>query len=133
MANNIHLQVLEPDAKVIDREGVTAVTVDTANGSLGLLPRRLDCVSGLVPGILVYRTETGEEGFVALDEGLLVKEGYEVRISVRQAVEGNDLASLQRTVEEEFCQHSEQEQQLRFALAKLETAVTRHLIEFSRE
>ena len=62
---------------------MTRIVAESAGGSFGLLPRRLDCVAALVPGILVYETPARGEVFVAVDEGVLVKSGRNVLVSVR--------------------------------------------------
>ena len=64
--------------------GVSRIVVETPEGSFGLLPRRLDCVAALTPGILIYETEAEGESYVAVDEGVLVKSGPDVRVSVRR-------------------------------------------------
>mgnify|MGYP001152456973 CR=1 FL=1 len=48
-------------------------------------------VAALEAGILMYETKTGGEVFVAIDEGILVKAGRDVLVSVRQALGGTDL------------------------------------------
>jgi len=49
-----------------------------ARASFGLLPRRLDCVAALAPGILIYEDEAEGEVYVAVDDGVLVKTGLDV-------------------------------------------------------
>lgn len=99
----------------------------------GILPRRLDGVAALVPGILVF--ETGERGeqIVAVDEGVLVKAGRDVMVSVRNAVGGNDLGQLRDTVEREFLNLGERERAVRSVLAKLETSFVRRMLELRHE
>jgi F-type H+-transporting ATPase subunit epsilon len=104
---------------------VARIVVETAQGSFGLLPRRLDCVAALVPGILSYESEAHGEVFVAVDEGVLVKTGPAVVISVRRALRGTDLARLRDTVEQEFLTLDAQEEAMRTAMARLETGFLR--------
>ena len=115
------LKVLLPFGVFAEAADVTHVVADTVAGSFGLLPHRLDCVAALVPGILVYTTEAHGEAFVAVDEGVLVKTGAEVRVSVRRAVRGTDLAELRASIEREFLNEDAQAQQVRQVMAKLET------------
>jgi F-type H+-transporting ATPase subunit epsilon len=86
-----------------------------------MLPHRLDCVAALAPGILTFETLSDGEVFIAVDEGVLVKTGLEVRVSVRRAMAGADLATLRDTVEREFLAQDEQARSLRKVMAKLET------------
>jgi F-type H+-transporting ATPase subunit epsilon len=62
---------------------VSRIVAETREGSFGLLPHRLDCVAALAPGILIYETEAEGEVYLAVDEGVLVKTGLDVLVSVR--------------------------------------------------
>ena len=88
------LKVLLPFQIFVDTTEVVRIVAETSAGSVGLLPNRLDCVAVLVPGILIYETPQGGEVFLAVDEGVLVKTGGSVRISVRRAIAGTDLEQL---------------------------------------
>ena len=121
------LKILLPE-RVVLRETVDAVVAEGANGSFGLLPRHIDFVAPLVPGILAYRRDE-EEAFVAVDEGVLVKCGDEVLVSVRDAVVGPDLESLEETVRTQFEERREEEKTMHSALAKLEAEVVRRFTE----
>ncbi|MGC9451357.1 MAG: F0F1 ATP synthase subunit epsilon [Oceanipulchritudo sp.] len=129
----MNLKVLLPFQIFAAKTGVTRIVAETLDGSLGLLPRRLDCVAALAPGILIYETETDGEVFVAVDEGVLVKTGPDVLVSVRRAVGGTDLAQLSETVEKEFLTLDVHEQNTRTVMAKLETGFLRRLATFQHE
>ncbi|MDY7015267.1 MAG: F0F1 ATP synthase subunit epsilon [Cyanobacteriota bacterium] len=124
----MNLKILLPTKILLDRE-VTKITAEAANGSFGLLPEHIDFVAALVPGILSYESDTGQETFLAVDEGILVKRGAEVFVSVRQAVGGTDLDSLQQTVEQAFKTLDERERKTRSAIAKLEVGIARGILE----
>jgi len=95
----MNLKVLLPFQVYAEQTGVTRIVAETREGSFGLLPHRLDCVAALVPGIFAYQTEAGSEVFVAVDEGVLVKTGADVLVSVRRAIGGTDLGQLHAAVE----------------------------------
>ncbi len=124
---SMHLKVLLPFEVFADKTGVSRILAETCAGSFGLLPHRLDCVAALTPGILIYETQADGEVFVAVDDGVLVKTGPEVLVSVRRAVRGTDLGQLRATVEREFLIRTEQEQNVRSVMAKLETGLLRRL------
>lgn len=84
------LKVLLPFQVFAEKTGVSRIVAETRDGSFGLLPHRLDCVAALTPGILIYQTEADGEVFLAVDEGILVKAGAEVLVSVRRASGGTD-------------------------------------------
>jgi F-type H+-transporting ATPase subunit epsilon len=98
----MRLKVLLPFRVFADKTDVTRIVAETRDGSFGLLPRRRDCVAALVPGILTYESEADGEVFIAVDEGVLVKIGDAVRVSVRRASGGADLASLRDAVQRDF-------------------------------
>ena len=124
----MHLKVMQPTNGLID-ERVTKVTAEGEEGSFCLLPQHVDWVAALVPGILSFELETGEEIFLAIDEGILVKQGATVWVSVRSAVRGADLETLHQTVQQQFRQLDEQERQARSTLARLETSFVREFME----
>lgn len=115
------LRILLPFRVFAEKTAVSRIVAETPDGSFGLLPHRLDCVAALTPGILIYETEAEGEVFVAVDEGVLVKAGAHVLVSVRRALAGSDLAPLREAVEKEFLILDEQERTMRSVMAKLET------------
>jgi F-type H+-transporting ATPase subunit epsilon len=121
------LKILLPFEVFAEKADVLRVVAETGEGSFGLLPQRLDCVAALVPSILTYETAADGEVFVAVDEGVLVKTGPDVLVSVRRAMGGADLGVLQDRVSHEFLSLDEQEKNVRTAVAKLEGNFVRRL------
>jgi len=126
----MNLKVLLPFRVFAVETSVSRIVAETQDGSFGVLPHRLDCVAALVPGILIYETESQGEVFVAVDEGVLVKTGPDVLVSVRRAVSGTDLAQLHDAVRHEFMALDRQEQSVRSVMAKLETGFLRRFADF---
>ncbi|WP_018914759.1 F0F1 ATP synthase subunit epsilon [Thiomonas sp. FB-6] len=116
-----------------DIAGVRRIVVDTPAGSFGLLPHRLDCVTALTPGLLLYETQEHDEVFLAVDEGVLVKTGPQVLVSVRRAMGGTDLAHLHARVEREYLTLDEDERSLREVSAKLENGFLHRFAEVQRD
>lgn len=129
----MHLKILLPYKIFADRQDVLRIVAVSHEGSFGLLPRRLDCVAPLSAGILVFETEAEGEVYIAVDEGVLVKTGTDVLVSVRNAIGGMGLGKLREAVEEEFLLLDEQEQKVRSVLAKMESGFIRRLAEFHHE
>ncbi len=123
----MNLKLLLPFKVFMQRTDVSRVIAQTREGSFGILPRRLDCVAALVPGILIFETPADGEVFVAVDEGVLVKTGPDLLVSVRRALAGTDLAQLRNAVEHEFLVLDQEEQSARQVMAKLETGFIRRL------
>jgi F-type H+-transporting ATPase subunit epsilon len=127
------LKVLLPYGVFTSLTDVVRIIVETPDGSCGLLPHRLDCVTALAPGILVYQCAGQAEAYAALDEGVLVKAGGEVLISVRNAVAGGDLAQLRAAVASDFRKRDAEEQQLRAELHRIESGFISHLAALHRD
>lgn len=132
LPNLIHLKVLLPFQIFIDQMGVSRVVAETREGSFGILPHRLDCIAALAPGIFTYEAEDGGEKFLAVDDGVLVKTGMDVLVSVRNAIAGSDLGQLRAAVDREFLTLNDQERNVRSAVAKMESGFVSRLVEFHR-
>lgn len=126
----MNLRILLPFQVFADKSGVKRIVAETREGSFGLLPLRQDCVTALSPGILVYETEAEGEVYIAVAEGVLVKTGPDVLVSVRRAMAGKDLGQLRESVEQEFLELDEDERNARSVMAKLETGFLRRFANF---
>jgi F-type H+-transporting ATPase subunit epsilon len=129
----MNLKVLLPFQVFAEKTGVSRIVAETCEGSFGLLPHRLDCVAALTPGILVYQTEAEGEAYLAVDEGILVKAGADVLVSVRRASGGTDLGQLHALVAKEFLTLDEREKSVRSVMTKLESGFLSRLAAFHHE
>ncbi len=130
---DMHLKILLPFQLFAEKSGVLRIVAESREGWFGLLPHRLDCIATLVPGILIYETETEGEVAVAVDAGVLVKTGRDVLVSVRRALGGKDLGQLRNLVEQEFLSLDAQELEVRTVMAKLESGFIRRFTRFQHE
>lgn len=128
--NSMTLKVLLPFRTFAEKTGVIRIVAETHAGSFGLLPRRRDCVAALPPGILSFETRAEGEVYLAVDQGVLVKTGSEVRVSARRAIAGTDLGQLRDAVEREFLTLDEHERNAHLAMARLETSFLRRFASF---
>lgn len=128
----MNLKLMTPTGIVLD-EAVSKVSAEAQNGSFTLLPNHIDFVASLVPGIFSFVPEGGSEEYFAVDEGVLIKQGKVVRVSVLDAVRGPDLAQLKRTVRERFTKREEQERKARAATARMEANFVRRFLEIKHD
>lgn len=128
LPGGMRLQVLLPTEVLVD-EATTKVIAEGENGAFCLLPRHIDFVAALVPGLLCFCDRDGNEGFAAIDEGILVKCGRDVSISTLNGVRGTNLAELETLVAERFLELDEHERKARTALARLEAGTLRGFLE----
>lgn len=131
-SDTMTLRVLLP-TEVLLEQPVSKVIAEAENGEFCLLPRHIDFVAALVPGVLSFYTEEGEERFAAVDHGILVKCGRDVSISTPQGVTGSDIAELQALIEERFLELDEHERKARSALARLEAGALRRFLDLRDE
>lgn len=127
------LKVLLPFQVFTEKANVLRIVAETLAGSMVFLPNRLDCVASLPAGILVIETEDQGETYVAIDEGVLVKAGHEVLVSVRNAIGGAELGKLREAVEQDFLTLDEHEESVRAVLARIESGFIRRLADFHHE
>ncbi|WP_420238316.1 F0F1 ATP synthase subunit epsilon [Telmatobacter bradus] len=126
----MNLRILLPFGVFTDKADVMRIVAETSDGSYGLLPNRLDCVAALMPGILSYEVKDRATVYVGIDQGVLVKAGANVTVSVRRAIGGADLGQLKDAVERDFLKLNEQERNVRAAVAKMESGLMGRLAEF---
>ena len=124
----MRLRILLPTHIIADT-AARKITAIGRHGSFTLLPRHVDFLAALVPGLLAYEPPDGEEAFAAVDGGLLVKYGRDVLISTRRAVVGADLSTLRHTIEQEFLAIDERERVTRGVMARLEADFIRRFLD----
>ena len=129
----MNLRILLPFGVFAEQSDVMRVVADTTDGSYGILPHRLDCVAALVPGILTYEAKDSGTVYVGIDQGVLVKAGAQVTVSVRRAIGGSDLGQLKDAVESDFLKLDEQERNVRNAVAKMESSLMGRMAEFEND
>ena len=128
--SNMDLKILLPYKVFAEIKNVERIIAETNEGSFGFLPQRLDCVAILVAGIFTYKTD--KEYYLAVDQGILVKAGSQVLVSVRNAVGGEELGQLADKVKNEFKNTDENEEKVRHLASKLESGFLSRLRKFEQ-
>jgi len=126
----LRLKVYAPSDIFLDRE-VKKVVAESPAGSFCILPRHIDYVTALTTGILSYLTPEDEEAFLALDEGVLVKQGNEVQVAAEWVI-GGELGELRRQIEHMMSDAGEREKKTRSSMARLEADFIRRFMEFGK-
>ncbi len=116
-------------SEILFEEQVDRIKAEAENGWFGLLPKHLDFVTALVPGVVTFRPHGKPEEYLAVDHGILVKCGADVSVSTRNAVRGSDLTQLKEEVERQFRAREAREKAARAYEARLEADLVRHLLE----
>ena len=102
------------------------------DGAFGMLPNHVDFVTALVPSVLIVTDADGAERFFGIDEGVLVKRGHAVEVAIRRGVQGEDLETLNDTVQATFVEMDEEERVARSALSRLEAGIVRRFGDLRR-
>ncbi len=129
----MNLKILLPFKIFVEKTKVMRIVAETQAGAFGILPHRLDCVAAIAPGILTYESAAEGEVYIAVDEGVLVKTGPVVMVSVRRALAGGDLSRLRDLVEQEFMALDAREKSVRSVMAKMEAGFLRRFAAFQHE
>lgn len=129
----MELKIFLLSSVFISLTNVSRLIVETTEGSVGLLARRLDCVMSLIPSVLIYGEDQADESYIAIDKGILIKTGSIVSISVRKAFKGTDLKHMQEEVQREFNQENDRDSNFYLAMRKLEGSFIRRVSEFHNE
>lgn len=117
--------------KMIVKERVAKVIAEDPDGFLGILPRHIDFATKIIPSILTYEDHQGE-GYIAVDEGILVKQGDAIALATRDAFEGRDLGKLHEMMQEQLESHREEEEQAGLETTKLELGIVKSFYDLSR-
>jgi F-type H+-transporting ATPase subunit epsilon len=126
------LKILLP-AEIFLSEEVTKVVAEAENGLFCLLPLHVDFTAALVPGVFSYSTAGGEDSYLAIDIGTLVKKGSDVLVSTRNAYRSPELGHLKEVIIAQFREIDEREKKARTAAARLEVDLLRRFIELRHE
>jgi len=126
----VKLKIFLPSELFLNEE-VSKVVGEGPSGSFCILPRHIDYVTALVPGILTYQTTRGEEQFLAVNKGILIKMGDQVLVSSRLAVKG-ELGQLQVEVKRMISKADKKEKMTQSACARLEANLVRRFVEFGK-
>ena len=124
-----HMEVaLHTPSRALFNGPVLRLNAVSSNGGFGILPNHVDFVTTLVPSVLVLTLNDSTERFFGIDEGLLIKQGHNVKMVVRRAVESDDLDSLTSTVADSFIDMEDEERIARTALSRLEANMVRRFV-----
>lgn len=130
----MRLRILLPSRVLLDRE-VEKVTAEAANGSFGMLPRHVDFVTSLEAGLVGFvpaeesADDAEQEIFVGVDQGILVKHGSRVQVSVRDATRPGRLGEVRRAAEERFAAMDEHLRKVRSSISRIEASFVRRFMD----
>lgn len=125
----MRLRITTPLEVVLDVADVTGLRAEDASGGFGVLPGHADFLTSLSIAVVSWTTTAGARQFCATRRGVFSVEGGEhVSIATREAVLGDDLATLHDAVLARFRADIEAERAERVGGAQLEMSAIRQIV-----
>ena len=129
----MHVQIFLPTEVFYQEKTISKIVAEGMEGYFTLLPRHIDYVSVLVPGIMTIEHENGTNDYIAVDRGTLVKKGNNVAVSVRNGVRGETIVKLSTVVEDQFKKVDDMEKKARAILTSLEFNMLKRFSELKHD
>jgi F-type H+-transporting ATPase subunit epsilon len=123
------MRVFSPTETLLEKE-VEKVTFQALDGAHTFLPKHADYFSILTPDVVVYESG-GQKSYIACNQGVILKQGEAVFLSVRSALFNNDLKSLVQQMRVEFKKQEEERKETNAVMARLEAGLTRGFMKLS--
>ncbi|HEY8008105.1 MAG TPA: F0F1 ATP synthase subunit epsilon [Methylocella sp.] len=129
----MRLRIITPLLVVIDEDGVLALRAEDATGSFGILPRHADFLTSLAISVVSWEGSNGTRRYCAVRRGVLsVFAGRDIAIATREAVPGDDLATLDKTVLNRFRADIEAERTEHVESTRLQVNAIRQIVRYLR-
>jgi F-type H+-transporting ATPase subunit epsilon len=95
----MRLRIVTPLAVVVDEDDVVSLRAEDATGGFGILPLHADFLTSLAISVVTWQGRDGARHHCAVRRGVLtVVGGHDISVATREAVAGDDLATLDQTV-----------------------------------
>jgi F-type H+-transporting ATPase subunit epsilon len=125
----MRLLIVTPLSVVVEEEDVLAIRAEDHSGSFGVLPGHADFLTSLSISVVSWKAAGAARRFAAVRRGVLtVTAGREVSIATREAIVGNDLATLDDTVLRQFRADTEAQRTEHVASTRLQLTAIRQIM-----
>lgn len=95
----MRLRIVTPLSVVVNEDNVQALRAEDASGGFGILSRHTDFLTRLTISVVSWKNSDGKQRYCAVRGGAFsVSAGRDIEIATREAVPGDDLATLDETV-----------------------------------
>jgi F-type H+-transporting ATPase subunit epsilon len=123
----LSLRILTPLSVIVDQPAM-ALSARDSSGSFGLLPGHADFLTRLAVSVVAWTTPDGAERFCAVRGGALTVQAGRVTITTREAVVGEDLATLDHQVLARFRADLDEERVDHVETTRLHLAAMRRML-----
>ncbi|MHC4597529.1 MAG: hypothetical protein ACYS47_00840 [Planctomycetota bacterium] len=120
-----------PTRRMVEAE-VVQVQAEDETGAFGIRPGHEPLVAALTMGWMRYRAADGREGWLAVDEGVLVTDGETVEVYTHDALHADSAEEAERLLENELAQRHDREQDRRNAMLKMQLTAFKMLFGYER-
>lgn len=125
----MNLTIVTPLAVAVQDRDIRAFTAEDASGRFGILPRHADFLTELAVSVVSWTDTGGRRRHAAVRGGVLaVTGGAEIRLSTREAVPGDDLATLSDTVLARFRSEEDEARAEHVDATRLHLAAIRQIV-----
>ena len=129
----MRLCITTPLAVVIDEDGIVALRAEDATGGFGILPGHAAFLTSLAISVVRWTGADGARRYCAVRRGVLsVTAGREIAVATREAIPGNDLATLDETVLTRFRSDIDMERTQRVESIRLQLNAIRQIVSHLR-
>lgn len=129
----MRLRIVTPLAVVVDEDAIQALTAEDSSGGFGIMPRHADLLTSLDGSVVTWTSRDGSRHHCAVRGGVLtVAGGQDIAIATREAIPGDDLATLGQVVLDRFHADAEAERAERTDSTRLQLQAIRHIVSHLR-
>jgi F-type H+-transporting ATPase subunit epsilon len=122
------LSIVTPLSVVVDAD-IRSLRAEDATGSFGILDGHAEFLTSLTISVVSWVTTAGQTRHCAVRGGVLtVTGGRDIMVATREAVAGDDLATLDQTVLARFRADIEEERTERVETTRLQLNAIRRLL-----
>jgi F-type H+-transporting ATPase subunit epsilon len=131
-AELLDFEILVPDG-IAARERIASLEAADSSGRFGIWPNHAPFFTVLAPCVLIYRLEAGQEGYAAVDGGVLLVEMGRASIVSREALTSQRLDDVAGKAAALLAERRAEEQSAMSAFAQLEASLARQLGRLERK
>lgn len=130
----MRLTITTPLLLAVEEDGVLVLSAEDASGGFGIQPGHVDFLTSLAVGVVSWRSRDEARHYCAVRGGVLTVSpgkpgtGGEVAIATREAVLGDDLATLDATILSRFQADAEADREERVDAVRLQLDAIRQIV-----
>ncbi len=129
----MRLRITTPLAVVIDEDDVQIVAAEDESGGFGIQPHHADFLTSLIIAVVSWKSANGARHYCAVRGGMMtVAGGRDVSIATREAIAGEDLATLDQTILARFRADADTERAEHFDSTRLQLNAIRQIVRHLR-